>query len=104
MEFDFDVTENIAGNCYVALTNGLAVSIWLASADYADVGRFGRRAVMLNRTAVDGHFACPVRAVRRVEQDVCGRRRVWAHIAFDIAAGDVNVADGAGSCHDTAPA
>ena len=59
---------------------------------------------MLNRTAGNGHFTCPVRTVRAVDQDVCSRRRLGAHIAFDVATGDVNVADVAGSRHDAAPA
>ena len=80
----------------------LAVAVHEAAAEDADVGRVGSVLGVLDRAAGDGHFGHA--AVGAVEQDVGGRRAVLGHVGFDVAAGDVNVADVAAADDDAAAA
>ena len=58
---------------------------------------------MLDRTAGYRHLSCPVRAVRTIDQDVCGRRSFGAHIALDVTACDMDISNIAGTRYDAAP-
>ena len=82
----------------MAPVHGGAFANASAGTMHADVGAIGYVAV-LNGTACDGDLGRG--AVGAVDEDV---RRGWTagfHVGFDVAAGDLHVADLAAAAHDT---
>lgn len=93
MNVALHIAQDISGNRNVAFPECFSIRSGIAATDDPDVGRSGRRIVVLDRASGNCHFSRPVTTSIAIDQHVCrglGRR---AHVAFKIAARNVNIPD-----------
>src|SRR5439155_22847710 len=93
---------DVAGDGDIAFADDGLLLGRIAAAHDADIGRAGRRVVVLQGAAGDGHLAGAIHAAGAVDQHVGRRCRVGRHVALDVAAGDLDVAHVALAADDTA--
>jgi len=96
----FHVAEDIARDRDIAPTDNVESSTRFAAAEDTNVRRSRRVVVVLQGAAGNGNPSYAVTTVRTVDENVCRRRSVGAHVVLEIAAGDVDVSDIACPHHD----